>query len=385
MIRLAHLSDSHVSLFGDSFHFRRHRVVRSKARFVSEGHTELWQERGWRVLTDAKKKKLVVVDPDGFVHKLPAAKGQTELQAAEDYARRVDARRSTVLAADPPDAEALRRLYEATPENTNLRLLNAARSLSADTDIVFLTGDLTDDGDGYEAIESAFLPWIRRGRFFAVPGNHDLYTVLLPSSARPKPTRLTKRAAWESFAERVGLNLHESGAWSHYLQDEGIYLVGLDSCAKSQQRFFLHNGAIGAEQIAYLRKLAQEPAWQKAKARLVGLHHHVVPLPHGIGRRAPPEIGMRLDDAKEVAQVLNELRVDLVMHGHRHVSEERRPAGCNFRILAAPSATLGCRSGDGPSYWQIDCDERLHTERIMLPWPSLEHASVTALPTALDS
>ncbi len=88
---------------------------------------------------------------------------------------------------------------------------------------------------------------------------------------------------------------------------------------------------------------------------------------------------MRLDNAKEVAAVFNELSVDLVLHGHRHVSEERRPAGSRFRILAAPSATLGCRSGDGPSSWMVDLDAKLHADRIVWPWPSLEHASQVAV------
>lgn len=386
MTSLVHLSDCHVSTFGDSFHFRKHRIVRSKKKFEPiEPLVEVWSECGWRILEEAKH--LVVVDADGYVHK-GWGKPTATLECAISYATRVCARTVRELAAKLPSADELRQLYAATPENTNLRLLAAARAMSTtapvggvqggyigDADYVFVTGDITDDGDGYELLEAAFAPWIARGRFFAVPGNHDLYTVLIPSSVRPKPTRPSKRAAWEAFAGRIGLVLDPSGAWARYLPEERVMLVGLDSCNTNQRRFFMHNGAIEAEQLEYLRTLAATPAWKEAKHRIVGLHHHVVPLPHGIGRRAPPEIGMRLDNAKEVAAVFNELGVDLVMHGHRHVSEERRPAGCRFRILAAPSATLGCRSGDGPSSWRIELDNKLHTERIEWPWPSLEHAS----------
>jgi hypothetical protein len=89
-----------------------------------------------------------------------------------------------------------------------------------------------------------------------------------------------------------------------------------------------------------------------------------VPLPHGVGRRAPSEIGMRLDDARSAAEVFDEVGITAVMHGHRHVSEQRQPAGSNFTILASPSLTLGCRSGDDPSFWRVELDERMHASRV---------------------
>lgn len=378
MTALVHLSDCHVSTFGDSFHFRSQRITRGKQHFaIGPRHEAVWGERGWTLYFDNKKRTYSIVDPDGYAHTRWG--NVREQDAAIAYAERVGARTAERLARELPNGDELLRLYAATPENTNLRLIAAARALPIDAEYVFITGDLTDDGDGYALIERAFAPWIERGRFFAVPGNHDLFTVLIPSSVRPKPTRPSKRAAWKAFAERIGLHLDPCGAWARYLPEERVMLVGLDSCNTTQRRFFLHNGAIEGGQIEFLRTLAEGEAWKNARSRIVGLHHHVVPLPHGVGRRAPPEIGMRLDNAKEMAALFNELSVDLVLHGHRHVSEERRPAGCRFRILAAPSATLGCRSGDGPSCWHIDLEGKLHVERTTWPWPSLDHASQIAL------
>jgi hypothetical protein len=85
---------------------------------------------------------------------------------------------------------------------------------------------------------------------------------------------------------------------------------------------------------------------------------------------------MRLDDAKTVAEVFDEVGVTLVMHGHRHVSEERQPAGTNFRILASPSLTLGCRSGDAPSFWRVELGEHAHATRVRIP--------VAAIPQEAD-
>ena len=106
-----------------------------------------------------------------------------------------------------------------------------------------------------------------------------------------------------------------------------------------------------------------QPDLAQAKHRIVLCHHHVARLQRGVGRRAPLEIGMRLDDAKKFAECLNEIGATLVMHGHRHVSERRVAAGCEFEVLAAPSFTLGCVSGDGPSYWRVELGERAHAER----------------------
>lgn len=149
-------------------------------------------------------------------------------------------------------------------------------------------------------------------------------------------------------------------------------MVGLNSCARRQRRFFRQNGVIGIAQLEYLRNVAAGGAWKNARHRIVLLHHHVVPLPHGVGKSAPTEFGMRLDDARTVAEVLDEVGTTLVMHGHRHVSEERQPAGSNFRILASPSLTLGCRSGDVPSFWRVELGEHAHATRVRIPVAAVE-------------
>jgi hypothetical protein len=91
-----------------------------------------------------------------------------------------------------------------------------------------------------------------------------------------------------------------------------------------------------------------------------------------VGRRAPSEIGMRLDDARSATELFDEIGATAVLHGHRHVSEQRQPAGSNFTIIASPSLTLGCRSGDDPSFWRIALDEHLHASRVRVPVAGIE-------------
>jgi hypothetical protein len=295
------------------------------------------------------------------------------VERAAAKACRLEARRASTLAGGVPGEGALALLLEATPENSNLRFLRAARAIDpSDVDAVILTGDITDDGDGYEIVESAFAHYKERGRLFAIPGNHDLYLFPLSGSGRPRPTHETKRAAWRAFAARLGLELDEAtGAWRRDLPEADAVLVGLDSCARRQRAFFRQNGAVGEAQLRWLRE--QAATWKDARHRIVLFHHHVVPLPHGVGRRAPTEFGMRLDDARTFAEILNEVGATLVMHGHRHLSEARHPAGCNFQLLAAPSFTLGCKSGDVPSFWRVELDARgAHASRVRIPVEALE-------------
>lgn len=383
---LAHVSDLHVSTFGDTFHDRLRVVSRTKnvADADPSRWEPVWRGAGWQVLRriGKKSKDIQLLDPNGYAHPVPPRKRVDDpdpVVRAAWLASRLDARRSAVLAESPPSAARLAMLAEGTPKNTNVRLLQAASAMGDDVDAVAITGDLTDDGAGYEVVLAAFARFRARDRLYAVPGNHDLYMFPFSGSGRPRPTPESKRAGWRAFASALGLDLHPSGAYVRHVPEASCVIVGLDSCARPQRRFFRHNGAIGAEQSAYLRAVSETPEYRAARHRLVLLHHHVVPLPHGVGRRAPSEIGMRLDDAESAARLFDEVGVTAVLHGHRHVSEERKPAGARFRIFAAPSFTLGCRSGDGPSYWRIELGERVHAERVYTGGVAVAGDSVVSL------
>lgn len=375
---IAHVSDLHLSEFGDTFHDRL-RIVSRSARIASTDEARFetaWSEAGWRVLRERGKRrsKVALIDPDGYAHGVPSLKESGGLhdpvERAAAKACRLEARRATTLARHLPSNGAARQMWEATPRNSNVRLLRAAPVIG-EVDAVLVTGDITDDGFGYELVEAVFDRYRKAGRLWAVPGNHDLFLFPLRGSGRPRHTHESKRNAWRAFATRIGLELDPSGGWFRHEPDASLFVIGLDSCVR-QRRFYRHNGYVGPEQIAFIRCVAERPEFKASTHRLVALHHHVVPLPHGVGRRAPPEIGMRLDDAREVAELLDRIGVTAVLHGHRHVSEQRQPAGSNFTILASPSFTLGCRSGDAPSFWRVELDAKMHASRVRVPVDAVE-------------
>jgi Icc protein len=377
---LAHVSDLHVSGFGDTFHDRA-KLVKRSARITDaseSSHQTVWQEAGWRVLRERTRKPyIVLIDPEGYSHPIPSARDAGGLldpvERAAAKALRLEGRRASTLVNAPPTEGRLASLLEVTPHNVNLRCLRGAKAVGdAGVDAVVLTGDCTDDGDGWELIEGAFAPWRERGRLFVIPGNHDLYLFPIASSARPRPTQDSKRARWKDFAARAGLDLEPSGAWKRVIPEADAVIVGLDSCARRQRTFFRQNGAVGTAQLEWLRAVGKTRPWRNARHRIVLFHHHVVPLPHGVGRRAPTEIGMRLDDAQSFIEVLHEVRATIVMHGHRHISELRHPAGRDFELLAAPSLTLGCKSGDAPSFWRVELGQHVHAERVRIPVEAIE-------------
>jgi len=152
---LAHVSDLHVSPFGDTLHDRA-RFIKRSARVADTSERRFqtcWEESSWRVLRERDKKKpdVILVDPDGYAHAVPSIRETGGLldpvERAAAKACKLDARRATNLSNAPPTGGALASMLETTPHNANLRCLRGARAVSEhDVDAVVITGDCTDDG-----------------------------------------------------------------------------------------------------------------------------------------------------------------------------------------------------------------------------------------------
>jgi 3',5'-cyclic AMP phosphodiesterase CpdA len=237
------------------------------------------------------------------------------------------------------------------PENTNLLFCRVARVLENDApDWILLTGDVTDDGVGYELVLAKLQKWVSRGRLLAVPGNHDIYDsprLAVPGHMRKK--REEKRAEWSKFAAK--LNLPGQGSWVRKL-DESVIVGGLDSCHPPRVPF----SASGKIQDRDLDVLEDELRGQRG-TRLVMLHHHVVNPPMKAVGRAPIQLGLRLRNADQVYERLRKLEVSMVLNGHRHLGYRFHPTHAPM-IVSSPSTTLGCASGaPRPYYWRIEISD----------------------------
>lgn len=195
-------------------------------------------------------------------------------------------------------------------------------------DVVVLAGDLT--AAGYEWEFETAIKWVDQieAPKVVVPGNHDSRNVGYIHFER-------------FFGER----------FSRYQQDfeperaerllaSGLTVVGVDSSEPD-----LDEGHIGRERYDWIRKQFDRPDHVK----IFVIHHHLVPIP-GTGRERNI-----ITDAGDLLAQLNQMDIDIVLSGHKHVPFFWGLNG----ILICNSSTATTRRVRGltPSSWnelQVD-------------------------------
>lgn len=356
---IAHLSDIHVSQQGSI-------LTQSRARVREANGDDTWQtvakHQGWRVQASraatkkfARRDKLRLLDArDVIVQQLKLKKSVVEEEVVDEFLAlakmRID-HSAQALTANFPSKSEMAELLQLDPKNTNLRFCAVVHQLlDAPPDWVLLTGDLTDDGVGYELIEEGLKSFIQDGRLLATPGNHDIYPS--PPIVTHKSDRMSvaeKRRVWGGFCARIG---QSPGTPTVVELAAGVVLAILDS-AHPTKIPGSHSGAILEHELHFLQGYFSH---RPAELRLCCLHHHIVNPPNSLTGNAPMQAAMRLRNAKLVSQVLSELDFQVVMNGHRHLGYRYHPAHAPL-YLSAPSTTLGCRSGQAPYYWQLRIGE----------------------------
>ncbi|WP_273888872.1 metallophosphoesterase family protein [Rubrobacter naiadicus] len=204
-------------------------------------------------------------------------------------------------------------LLEAAIEETN-----ALRP-----DLVAIAGDLTTDGYRREFEEAkGYLDRIECENVCVIMGNHDARSV-----------------GYRHFEDIFGMR-----EWSRVVRvPEGeAKVVGLDSTKPD-----LDEGEVGREHYAWLD--SEFRGWERGPKILI-VHHHILAVP-GTGRDVN-----NLRDAGDVMAILRELKVDMVLAGHRHVPWVWSISG----VRIVHSGTVSCmrvRGTSPPTYNVIDLDE----------------------------
>jgi len=155
------------------------------------------------------------------------------------------------------------------------KLLNKINS-----DFVFISGDLTTWGllPEYELAEEK-LKQIN-GKLVVVPGNHD-----------------ERNLGFKLFPEFFGD--------TDFIHDfDGLKLVGLASSEPDKD-----DGRLGRGR----HKIIEKAIKQDNKLTIIGLHHHIIPVPNS-GREKNI-----IEDAGETLDIILKNKVPLVLMGHRHV------------------------------------------------------------------
>ncbi|MDX1621097.1 MAG: metallophosphoesterase [Nitriliruptorales bacterium] len=164
---------------------------------------------------------------------------------------------------------------------------------ACEPDAVLVAGDLTSAGYEWEYEEALAHLDELEAPTLSVPGNHD-----------------SKNVGYIHFERMVGPRYH---TWRLPLDPDRAEAVGADGVtvvALDSSQPDLDDGHVGREWYPWLREQVRA---HPDDLSIVMLHHHLVAIP-GAGRDLN-----HIVDAGDVLPILDELAVDVVMTGHKHV------------------------------------------------------------------
>jgi Icc protein len=206
-------------------------------------------------------------------------------------------------------------------------------------DIVIVAGDLTAAGYQDEYIEAAGILAQIEAPKLVIPGNHD-----------------ARNVGWVHFERYFGKR------YSRYRQDfdppraerlqaTGFTVVGVDSSEPD-----VDEGRVGRDRYDWIVAQFDDPE----DIKIFAIHHHLVSVP-GTGRERNI-----VTDAGDLLAHLNQLDIDLVLSGHKHVPFFWGVNG----MLLANSGTCSTKRLRGltPSSWnefEIDAS----TIKVFLHYP----------------
>ena len=184
---------------------------------------------------------------------------------------------------------------------------------------VVVSGDLTDAG--YRQEFEAAADYLRRFRcdnVMVIPGNHDSRNVGYIHFER-------------LFGERYSC-----------IEFDDAVMVGIDSSEPD-----LNDGRVGREHYEFIH---ESFAGAGDKLKIFVIHHHLIPIP-GTGRERNI-----IFDAGDVLELLDEVGVDLVLSGHKHVPYSWKLE--DFLIVNAGTAsTTRLRGNTRPCYNIIEIED----------------------------
>ena len=311
-----------------------------------------------------------------IVFRAPGRAGASSIRSSARRPKRVVSRRAraVTLSGSPPSEGALAAMLETTPHNANLRCLHAARVVDASSRRRGGAHGRLHRRRGRLGARGRGVPQVARAGALARHPRQPRPLSLPHRQQRPPAahSRRAKLARWQEFAAGAGLELEPCGAWKRVFEDAGAVVVGLNSCSRRQRAFFRQNGAIGPAQLEWLRDSATTP---RGSARATGSSSFTTTscrsrTASASARRRRSACASTTPGPSPTPSPRWARRSSCTGTGTS--ASAVRPAGHDFELLAAPSLTLGCKSGDAPSFWRVELDERVHVTRVRIPVEAVE-------------
>lgn len=189
-------------------------------------------------------------------------------------------------------------------------------------DFVAVAGDLTTAGYRWEFEEAkSYLDQIECENVVVIMGNHD-----------------AKNVGYEHFEDLFG---ERSRSLTIRVPEGEVKLVALDSSKPD-----LAEGEVGRENYGWID--AELRGWDRGP-KIVMVHHHLMAVP-GTGRDRN-----NLRDSGDVMAVLRDLKVDMVLSGHKHVPYVWSISGVRM-IHSGTVSSMRVRGRIPPSYNVIEFD-----------------------------
>jgi 3',5'-cyclic AMP phosphodiesterase CpdA len=185
--------------------------------------------------------------------------------------------------------------------------------------VVVVSGDLTNAGYRQEFEIAA--EYVRRfdcPNVMVIPGNHDSRNVGYVHFER-------------LFGERYSC-----------IEYDDAVMVGIDSSEPD-----LNDGRVGREHYEFIHESFANAG---EKLKIFVIHHHLIPIP-GTGRERNI-----IFDAGDVLELLDEVGVDLVLSGHKHVPYSWKLEDF-FIVNAGTASTTRLRGNTRPCYNVIEIED----------------------------
>lgn len=206
-------------------------------------------------------------------------------------------------------------------------------------DMLLFSGDFTTTALSaeFQMVREIAGAAMERCSTFAVPGNHDRYT--MTSNRRKRFERY--------FAEFT------AASWPYHRQlAPKLHMIGLDP---TRPTLFNARGKLGEKQIETLDRVLKENL--KAGDRLIVLCHYPLGTPPGY---EPEPRSHALIDADRLIRTLNEAGYEtLYLHGHVHAPWCRRLANAPniVDINAGAPIMIDAKHPRGQGFWEIEIPE----------------------------
>ena len=176
-------------------------------------------------------------------------------------------------------------------------------------DYFIFCGDLTDQGTvaEYELAKNKYLPLFKK-EILMVPGNHDAKNV--------------GDLIWE---QEIGPRYFE-----HTDEPNRVRILGLDSNEPDQ-----NTGRMGGKAIDRIYQEFQDldEDWMK----VLVFHHQTLPIKYTGRERSA------LVDAGDTIKAIMDCNIDLVLNGHRHISNVYRLTDGEINTLVVNVGTISCK------------------------------------------